>query len=133
MMRTNDSSMSSGLVVNEIVSISISRSLMASGPKNCASTLNRMLFWPGDVDRVAGRISLFPVGAEHLFPAGDHLHPMADLGLRGPSDVLLQERSLFLGKFRHAFRCNRVVLQTFVHERNVVLQNRTTVRLPIVP
>ena len=45
MMRVDDSSMSSGVVVNEIVSISISRSLIASGPKNCASTLNRMLFW----------------------------------------------------------------------------------------
>ena len=45
MMRVSDSSMSSGVVVNEIVSISISRWLIASGPKYCARTLNRMLFW----------------------------------------------------------------------------------------
>jgi hypothetical protein len=45
MIRVSDSSMSSGLVVKEIVSINISRELIASGPKNCASTLNRMLFW----------------------------------------------------------------------------------------
>ncbi len=36
--------MSSGVVVNEIVSIRTSRSLMASGPKYWASTLNSMLF-----------------------------------------------------------------------------------------
>src|SRR4029079_8036873 len=47
-------------------------------------------------------------------------------------NVLLQERSLFLREFRHTLGCNRVVLQTFVHERNVVLQDRATVRLPIV-
>ena len=45
MMRVSDSNISSGVVVNEIVSIRISRSLIACGPKNCASTLNRMLFW----------------------------------------------------------------------------------------
>jgi len=35
----------SGVVVKETVSISIRRLLMASGPKNWASTLNRRLFW----------------------------------------------------------------------------------------
>ena len=45
MMRTIDTSMSSGVVVKETVSISISRSLIASGPKYCASTLNSTLFW----------------------------------------------------------------------------------------
>ena len=45
MMRVSDPSMSSGVVVNDTVSIRIRRSLIASGPKNCASTLNRMLFW----------------------------------------------------------------------------------------
>ncbi len=44
MMRVSDSSISVGVVVNEIVSISSSRSLIASGPKYCASTLNRTLF-----------------------------------------------------------------------------------------
>src|SRR5262249_9463967 len=44
MIRVSDVSISSGVVVNEIVSISSSRSLIASGPKYCASTLNRMLF-----------------------------------------------------------------------------------------
>ena len=44
MMRVSASSMSSGVVVNEIVSINISRSLIASGGKNWASTLNRTLF-----------------------------------------------------------------------------------------
>jgi len=125
--------MSSGVVVNENRLDQHQPIVDGFGPKELRKHAKQDVVLAGDVDRVAGRISLFPVGAEHLFPAGDHLHPMADLGLRGPSDVLLQERSLFLGKFRHAFRCNRVVLQTFVHERNVVLQNRTTVRLPIVP
>jgi len=45
MMRVSAVNMSSGVVVNEMVSISTRRSLMASGPKYCASTLNRMLFW----------------------------------------------------------------------------------------
>src|SRR6516164_6514856 len=43
-MRVSASSISSGVVVNEIVSISTSLEFMASGPKNCASTLNNMLF-----------------------------------------------------------------------------------------
>ena len=45
MMRVSDSSMSAGVVVKEIVSISSRRLLIASGPKNCASTLNSTLFW----------------------------------------------------------------------------------------
>ena len=44
MIRVSDSSISSGVEVNEIVSISIRRSLIASGGKNWASTLNRTLF-----------------------------------------------------------------------------------------
>jgi hypothetical protein len=44
MTRPSASIMSSGVVVNEIVSIKSRRSLMASGPKNCASTLNSTLF-----------------------------------------------------------------------------------------
>src|SRR5215471_13281629 len=43
-MRVSASSISSGVVVNEIVSISTSLEFIASGPKNCASTLNNMLF-----------------------------------------------------------------------------------------
>ena len=42
--RVSASSISLGVVVNEIVSISTSLEFMASGPKNCASTLNNMLF-----------------------------------------------------------------------------------------
>ena len=53
---------------------------------------------PRDVDGVAGREGLVPVGAEHQLPFGDHVHPMAHLGLRRPGDVLFQERSLLLGK-----------------------------------
>ena len=45
MMRVIDVSMSSAVVVKHIVSISISRSLIASGPKYWASTENRTLFW----------------------------------------------------------------------------------------
>ena len=44
MKRVSEVSMSSGVDVNEIVSISISLWLMASGPKYCANTLNKMLF-----------------------------------------------------------------------------------------
>ncbi len=45
MMRTIEVSISCGVVVKEMVSISISRSLIASGGKYWASVLNSTLFW----------------------------------------------------------------------------------------
>jgi len=44
MIRVSASIISSGDVVNEMVSIRISRSFMALGSKNCANTLNNTLF-----------------------------------------------------------------------------------------
>ena len=86
----------------------------------------------GDVDRVAGRVGLVPVGAEYLFPAVDHIHPVRDLGLRRPGDNLLQQRRLLLGKFLQRVCRDRVALQALVHEGDVVLQNAAAGWPPVV-
>ena len=86
----------------------------------------------GDIDRVARRIGLVPVGAERLLPAGDHLHPMPDLSLRRPGNVLLQQRALLLGELLHRLRRDRVRLQGLVHERDIVLKDGAVDRLPVI-
>ena len=91
MMRVSKSSMSSGVVVNDTVSIRIRRSLIACGPEELREHAEQDVVLAGDVDRVAGRVGLVPVGAKHLLPAADHVHPMSDLGLRRPGDALLQQ------------------------------------------
>ncbi len=50
------------------------------------------------VDRVAGRVGLVPIGAELRLPVGQHRHPVRDLRLRRPGDVLRQIWRLFLAE-----------------------------------
>ena len=57
---------------------------------------------------------------------------MVNLGLRRPLDVFLQKRRLLLGKCLQRFDRDDVVLETLVHECDVVLQDAAIGRLPIV-
>src|SRR5260370_439908 len=83
------------------------------------------------IDRIAGRVGLIPITAEHLLPIRQHLHPMGDLGLRRPGDVLLQVRRLFLGERLQRGEGDGTIGQTIVHECNVVLQNNAIAVPPL--
>ena len=86
---------------------------------------------PRHVDGVARRVGLFPVAAELRLPAGQHVHPVIDLGLRRPGDVQGEERCLLLAEGLERRERDHALGEAVVHERDVVLQDGAVVVAPI--
>ena len=84
----------------------------------------------GDIDRVARRIGLVPIGAELRLPLGQHRHPVRDLRLRRPCHVLCQIRRLLLAESFERGEGNDALGDAFIHEGDVVLQDGAVVVAP---
>src|ERR1700694_1639524 len=72
-----------------------------------------------------------PVGAELGFPIGKHRHPVSDLSLRRPCNVLRQERRLFLAECLERREGNEALGNTFVHEGEIVSQDGAIIVAPV--
>ncbi len=100
------------------------------GPEELRQHAEQHVILAGDVDGVAGGVGLVPVAAQHLLPLADHLHPVADLGLRGPLDIILQKRALLLGEGLEHGEGHGALGQAFVHEGDIVGEDGAVIRPP---
>jgi hypothetical protein len=101
------------------------------GTKKLSELTEQHIVLACDVDRVAGCLRLVPVDAKQLLPPGNDAHPMVDLGLCRPRDVLFQKWRLLMSEALQIRRLYRALLSARVHERDIVLQQPTTVYPPI--